>query len=172
MTNLRPTPDRKPKSWSVDLESSNAAPVGLNVPPRRLTDDELSALCAYCVTRLRLQAWEIHVCYARARDMADMDVAAQIQVHASNLVAYLKVCDVADSEPGQKPTDTECEIVHELLHIVMDAWKPKTGTHEHTALGQAINTIARTLVSQRRGDVLPTTGDGGWVGLTPLAGNG
>ena len=114
-----------------------------------VTQEQLEACCAYWQECLRLQDWRFTLELKDRRDMSDQ------LAHINRSTDY-KRARIQLARPEQFPeveaevTDWEHSLVHELLHVHLDLWKPEKGSAEQDAQEVAINLIAEALVSLRR----------------------
>jgi hypothetical protein len=124
-----------------------------------MTEAELQALCDDWQARLRLQDWDVRVCWGRKWNLAANRVADLTwQAHPKR--ALITILRPGDMEPDALekywPTnvdgDIENSVVHELLHLF---WVPLHALmegkyHEDVAMEQAINALAGCLVTLKR----------------------
>lgn len=117
-----------------------------------MTQDELQALCHEWQGVLRLQDWDVKVFVVRKRDLSSGDVMGEISFTLPKKTAVISILDPVDYDPdiawGQ---DQEQTLVHELLHLHMAPFDHSEGL-EHTAMEWAVDSIAKALVSLKRGE--------------------
>lgn len=116
------------------------------------TEEQLEAKCAEWQKVLRLEDWTVDLHLKRERDFSNRDCNAEISLNEQNKIAFIKVIDPVDYQPGQiRSHDMEEDLVHELLHIHF--WPLTRGEEgENLAEEQAINMIAKALIQiSRRG---------------------
>lgn len=116
------------------------------------TQEQLIEKCAEWQKVLRLQDWTVDLQLKRERDFTNKDCNAEIGLNEQKKIAFIKVIDPVDYQPGQiRFQDMEEDLVHELLHIHF--WPLTRGEEgENLAEEQAINIIAKALIHiSRRG---------------------
>lgn len=65
--------------------------------------------------------------------------------------ATIRLLDPIDFPPDRDaPQDIELDLCHELLHLHMAPFAPSTNTLQDTMMEQAIESIAKALVSLKR----------------------
>jgi hypothetical protein len=106
----------------------------------------------YWQKQLRLMDWQIDV--EMIYNFKDMDGAIALNKHhPSYQIAHIQLLHPDHNPPGGDPlvcVDMEVNLVHELLHTrLMYCVEPSDKTDWH--LEMSIETIARALVSNRRG---------------------
>ena len=101
---------------------------------------------------LRLMDWDIKLEIVRSSVFGDKDYAGDCGVSLGNKTAHIRIMDQIDLAGNEWfPFDQEEVLVHELLHIHMEPFFPKDG-HALNFMGeQVIESIAKCLVSIRRG---------------------
>lgn len=129
-----------------------AAPVMSENP----IQDEARALCDEWQKRLRLQDWRISVDVLRHYRMPETvceggTEAAHMVKHRHTKQAEITICHPDDVHPEtpDKPASLEQSIIHELLHIHMDAWDPEPDCSDYWEMECAINLIADAMVALR-----------------------
>ena len=111
-----------------------------------LFDEKLSALCAEWQRRLRLQDWNVEVCYAKYYEMQSKDSDGECDYVLSCKNAQIRILCPDDCP---EPIDVEAVLVHELLHLHFAEWTERRD--ECPVSGElAIDIIAQTLVNLKR----------------------
>ena len=122
-------------------------------------NSEARALCAKWQKRLRLQDWRIKVDVVRHYRMPDTvcesgTEAAHMVKHRHDQSAEIWVCHPDDLYPDSfSNVSLEQSIVHELLHIQLDAWEPEPETPAYWAMERAINIISDALIVQETNEL-------------------
>jgi len=99
---------------------------------------------------LRLQDWDITVDILRDRDMKLGSGQAEVHWKAVNRSAIVHLLDPTDYQNNYFEQDHERSLVHELLHLHMVMFATETDTPEDTAQEQAVDAIAKALVTLKR----------------------
>lgn len=118
------------------------------------TEEELRTLCAEWQKVLRLQDWEATVTYARYWEF-DGSYVGRNGYLLSSKTADIKLLDPLDhGNPNFiEKADTEVDLVHELVHLHFAPFmSDEKNSPIHTAQEQAIDLLAKALVSLKRGN--------------------
>lgn len=116
------------------------------IPTKTLvyTADEAQEACAVWQQRLRLMDWHILVKIKREREFSRSERAAEVGIDWPHKESEIYLLDPLDYPPTCFALqDHEFTLVHELLHIHMNAIHDDPDLR---ALEQAINSIAGALV--------------------------
>lgn len=122
-----------------------------------MTQDELDVLLVEWTRRLRLQDWKIVAKVTPSNDMDNGGIEGSCSCFAPTKEAVVRVSDELGKPVGGHirrawPSDPEEVLVHELLHIHIDGFMPKSEDKaEYAAAEVAINMIASALVDTKRG---------------------
>ena len=105
---------------------------------------------AFWKKELRLSDWDIKLEVVRSH-VFEHDYVGDCGVSLSNKTAHIRLMDPIDVAGTEWfPLDQEEVLVHELLHIHMEPFFPKDGNALNFTGEQAIEAIAKALVSVRR----------------------
>lgn len=102
--------------------------------------------------RLRLRDWRITTEVVRSYRMPSAVCggieAGHLERFRNTKQAEITICHPDDIHPDtpDMPASLEHTIVHELLHLHLDAWQPEPNTLEYWSMELAINTIADALL--------------------------
>ena len=116
---------------------------------RPMDDDGLKALCGEWQDRLGLAHWRIVASVVRKSDMGADDCDGCSRVCPERETAILQIIDPIDYVDDDIPYDAEQILVHELLHVVLDAWDTATD-RELTQKEQALDRISRVMLEMKR----------------------
>lgn len=115
------------------------------------TRDELRQLCAEWQKILRLQDWDVVVQVSRRDDTFGHTNTGQVRYQLGLKQALIKIIDPIDYPTNViYPQDMETTLVHELLHLHFAPFDADDDTPAGTAQEQAIEAIAKGLVSLKR----------------------
>ena len=99
---------------------------------------------------LRLSDWDIRLDIVRSHVFRD-DFVGDCNVSLSNKSAHIRLMDAIDVTGTEWfPLDQEEVLVHELMHIHLEPFFPKSDHALNFTGEQAIESIAKCLVSLRR----------------------
>lgn len=113
-------------------------------------DSELQCDLEFWKKELRLSDWDIKLEVVRSHAFRD-DFVGDCGVSLGNKTAHIRLMDEIDVNGTEWfPLDQEEVLVHELLHIHMEPFFPKDGNALNFTGEQAIESIAKCLVSLRR----------------------
>lgn len=125
--------------------------------PVILTNEQLRACCDEWQRRLRLQDWTVLIRRVRAAEYGEGKcVAGQVEWGLAKRAAVIKITEPEDyalqcNKDFETVQDMEITVVHELLHLHTAPFTLQQEPYESTAEEQAIDAIARALVSLKRG---------------------
>lgn len=125
------------------------------------TDEEAQARCAYWQKILRLQDWHIDTKIKRRSEMPGANACGNIRVYQDGRYAILRLLHPQDFQPGDADdcVDMDDTLVHELLHIYMEAIlsveKLENTDPKYIAIEVAISGIAGGLVKLARSCITP-----------------
>ena len=112
-------------------------------------------LCALWQRRLRLQDWQVRLLIKSAEDVDGG--FARCKIGQSEKRAVISIVEPGDPSSldlqliGER--DIEEDIVHELLHLYMDAFSPEDqDSSEYEAIEQAVGVLANCIVRLSRED--------------------
>lgn len=113
----------------------------------RPTLSEVKRRCAYWQRALRLQDWNVSLRFVTSEDIGS-DTYADVEITPQKKYASVRMC-----LPDQWPTrghqeSPEVALVHELLHLHLDAWKTQSAVEENQKEA-VIDAIARAIVRDR-----------------------
>lgn len=100
-------------------------------------------------TTLRLDDWNIAIQQAQPGELEESDCRARVDMRPFQREATIVLRSLTKFD-----TETEREIVHELLHLVFAQFSLWVGTQEEARqlpMEQGINAVGNALVSVRRG---------------------
>jgi hypothetical protein len=119
---------------------------------RLATNADLQALTAEWQRTLRLQDWDVTVRLARAREFSDRERQGEVHFNLALKTAQVLIIDPVDWEPDAiVDYDAERVLCHELLHLHTAPFSAEPDTLAHAMEEQAIESIAKALVSLKRG---------------------
>lgn len=116
-------------------------------------EKEAQAACEWWQKELNVPHWHVAVDFVRWRELKDNEPGEQAarihysEAHETARISLLSAIDKWECEPGDTPFDHECNLVHELLHLVYAA---ALNGNETLQERQATNRTARALVRLRR----------------------
>lgn len=114
------------------------------------TQPELVSLLVYWRKVLRLQDWDVRIKLVRDRDMVVANRQGECDISLRNKEALIRLLDPIDYPDGDWAQDHEQTLVHELLHLHMAPFDPAPNTLAQDMQEQAIESIAKALVSLKR----------------------
>ncbi len=124
----------------------------------REAGEELHQLLNYWQKRLRLQDWDVRLCYVQRHEAEREDAMAYVEVFLPKRSARICFIEPGELDPAGWPQEApEQSLVHELLHLHVHPFSPKADTPAWTAMEQAVHAIAAALVEPER--VREATGD-------------
>lgn len=112
-----------------------------------MNEDELKALCKKWQQILRLQDWDVEVCFVRQFEIEDAD--ARCFPKLTRKEAKIKILNPIDFtgerlEGAGTPRDIESLLIHELLHLHFD---PFWCEEKELEMEQAIHSLAKAFVA-------------------------
>lgn len=120
-----------------------------------LTVDQLEALCGEWQRRLRITDWRIGVKLAHWYEMDHGENVGMCEIWSPHKRALVRIIHESEYESVVPlaiwPYDPELILVHELLHIVMEAFTVDAKSPEFVEFERAINLISGALVSAKQG---------------------
>lgn len=120
-----------------------------------MDQETLESLLAEWQKTLRLRDWDVVVQLSRIFDMPVADSVGLCTWLMPAKTATIRILDPADYDPAYvHPFDPEKTLVHELLHLHFAPFFPDGEAGENVAHEQAIESIAKALVTVKRG-VIP-----------------
>jgi len=116
---------------------------------RPIDDDGLKALCREWQDRLGLAHWRIVARLARKSDMGADNCDGCSRCCPERETAVVEVIDPIDYVDDDIPYDAEQILVHELMHVMLDAWDT-VSDRELTQKEQALDRISRVMLGMKR----------------------
>lgn len=119
-----------------------------------MTSQQLLKLCRTWQKRLRLEDWDVALCFAPPHAMSKPDALGQVQACAERKDALIKILRPEDWTDSPFGDTVETTLVHELVHIhTIPIHEGANGASRRLAEEQALSGLVPALVEgwTRRG---------------------
>lgn len=115
---------------------------------------ELKSLCAEWQKRLRLQDWRVRIRYSKEYELDGSQANVNARIHFKAATILINPFVDGDAGPDDCLMPLEVRVIHELVHLHMEAFWPKCekGSLQWDLAESAVDSLSWALYRAKHGD--------------------